>query len=91
MESVAEAVPVPNLPLLIAVVLVKTALVETANDVLVAPPGTVTEAGTVAATFDELNVTTAPSAPAFYDSFTVPTEAAPPATIEGASEILDTA
>ena len=83
--SVAEAEPFPNLPLITAEAFAEIAEIVTVNATEVAPPGTVTDAGTLAAEIEELSVTTAPSEPAFDESFTVPVELAPPATVEGES------
>ena len=51
----------------------------------VAPAGTVTDAGTVAAAFELFSVTTAPFIGAARSSVTVPVELFPPTTLVGAS------
>src|SRR3989441_4499599 len=62
-----------------------TALVVTVNVTLVAPTGTVTLAGTVAAVLSLDSVTCAPPAGAGPSSVTVPVELLPPITVVGLS------
>src|SRR2546425_5180756 len=62
-----------------------TALVVTVNVTLVAPTGTVTLAGTVAAVLSLDSVTCAPPAGAGPSSVAVPVELLPPATVVGLS------
>ena len=62
-----------------------TALVVTVNVALVAPAGTVTLAGTVAAVLSLDSVTCAPPAGAGPSSVTVPVELLPPVTVVGLS------
>jgi len=62
-----------------------TALVVTVNVTLVAPTGTVTLAGTVAAVLSLDSVTCAPPAGAGPSSVTVPVELLPPVTVVGLS------
>src|SRR2546422_5437036 len=62
-----------------------TALVVTVNVTLVAPTGTVTLAGTVAAVLSLDSVTCAPPAGAGPFSVTVPVEFPPPVTVVGFS------
>jgi hypothetical protein len=83
MVSVADALPAPSFPLMTAVVLVATAVVPIPKDAFVAPLGTVTDVGIVAAALDELSETTAPFAPALEVKVTVPSDIEPPATDEG--------
>ena len=62
-----------------------TALVVTVNVTLVAPTGTVTLAGTVAAVLSLDSVTCAPPAGAGPSSVAVPVELLPPVTVVGLS------
>src|SRR2546422_11540638 len=62
-----------------------TGLVVTVNVTLVAPTGTVTLAGTVAAVLSLDSVTCAPPAGAGPSSVTVPVELLPPVTVVGLS------
>src|SRR3989442_11651563 len=62
-----------------------TALVVTVNVTLVAPTGTVTLPGTVAAVLSLDSVTCAPPAGAGPSSVTVPVELLPPITVVGLS------
>ena len=48
------------------------------NVAVVAPEGTVTEAGIVTALFEEASVTTSPAVPAMLESVTVPVDVNPP-------------
>jgi hypothetical protein len=63
--------------------LVDTAEVTIANDAVVAPSGTITEAGTVAAELDDSRETADPPEPAFFESVTLPVAEFPPLTEVG--------
>jgi hypothetical protein len=87
MVKVAVCGPL-KLPVIVAVVVVPTATVPTANVIVVAPPGTVTLLGTVAAAWSLDRATTAPPAGAALLSVTVPVEGLPPTNVAGLSDTL---
>ncbi len=90
--SAAVFVAPPNAPVIVAVVDALTAVVATLNVALVAPAGTVTLAGTVAAAVLLLDsVTDAPPAGAALVNLAVPCAAFPPTTLVGLSAIVDRA
>jgi len=70
-------------PVIVAVVLVATAVVVIENVAVVAPPATVTVAGTVAADELELRSITSPADGAALEIVTVPVELAPPTSEVG--------
>jgi hypothetical protein len=80
----------PSVPAITTVVLTDTALVFTEKLAAVAPAATVTLAGTVAAAWLLVSVTTAPPEGATPLKETVPVEALPPTTLEGLSESAET-
>lgn len=69
--------------MIVAVVVLDTVVVEIVKVALVAPAGTVTEAGTVALELLEERFTATPPVGAAPVRVTVPTEEAPPATVFG--------
>ena len=90
--SVTVRVAPPFEPLMVATVDAVTDTVLTVNVVLVAPAAMVTLAGTVATAVLLLNsVTTAPPVGAALVSVAVPCDVLPPTTVDGLSEIADSA
>ena len=90
--STAVFVAPPNEPVIVTLVDAVTLAVVTPNVALVAPAGTVTFAGTVAAAVLLLDsVTTAPPAGAALVRVAVPVDAFPPTTLVGLSVIADSA
>ena len=87
--SGADCVPPLRVPVIVAVVEVETALVETVKVADVVPAATVTFACNVAEALLELRVTTAPEGPAGPLSVTVPVEVLPPTTDVGFSDRPD--
>jgi len=81
--SVAFAVLVPTVALIVAGEAELTGTVETVNVAVLEPLGTVMFAGVVAAEIEELSVTTVPPEPAFAESVTVAVELLPPVTAVG--------
>ena len=71
---------------IVALVLVATALVVTVKLAEVAPDGTVTDAGTVAAALLLERVTTKPAVGAALVMVTVPVDETPPTTVVGLSD-----
>jgi hypothetical protein len=75
---------------IVGVVAAVTDAVATVKLAVVAPPATVTLAGTVADAWLLVSVTTAPPEGATPLKETVPVEALPPTTLEGLSESAET-
>src|SRR5215217_8558676 len=89
---IAYAVTPPAVPMMSADWLLLTVLVETGKLALVAPPGTVTLGGTVAAVVLSLDkATERPPAPAGAVSVTVPVAGSPPTTSVGLTFTVDSA
>src|SRR5215218_7360737 len=89
---IAYAVTPPAVPMMSADWLLLTGLVETGKLALVAPPGTVTLGGTVAAVVLSLDkATERPPAPAGAVSVTVPVAGSPPTTSVGLTFTVDSA
>ena len=85
--SVAEAEPF-NVPVIDAVVVLFTAVVEIENVAVMAPPRTLTDDGTMQlALFDE-RLTCKPAGPAAPERVTVPVEGLPPKTDVGETATL---
>src|SRR5215212_8103669 len=89
---IAYAVTPPAVPMMSPDWLLLTVLVETGKLALVAPPGTVTLGGTVAAVVLSLDkATERPPAPAGAVSVTVPVAGSPPTTSVGLTFTVDSA
>src|SRR5215216_5898006 len=89
---IAYAVTPPAVPMMSADWLLLTVLVETGKLALVAPPGTVTLGGTVAAVVLSLDkAAEKPPAPAGAVSVTVPVAGSPPTTSVGLTFTVDSA
>jgi len=81
--KVPEELLLPSVALIDAVAFAATATVFTVNVAEASPPMTTTDDSTVAAAPLDLSETTAPSAPVFLESVTVPVEDVPPTTLAG--------
>lgn len=86
--SVAVCVAPLSVPVIVTVAVVDTAVVVTAKVALVAPAGTLTEAGTVAQALLDDKVTLVPPGPAGPVRVTVPVDGLPPISVEGERVIL---
>ena len=82
--SVAVRVTPPAAAVIVTAVCAVTALVAVVNVAVVAPAATMTLAGTVAAAFELVRVTTSPPVGAPLDRVTVPADEAPPTRLAGA-------
>jgi hypothetical protein len=91
MVNVAVRVTLPALAVIVAADDVLTVVVEIVNVALVAPAVTVTFAGTVAAALLLESVTVNPPEAAAEVSVTFPCAALPPVTVEGLTEIAESA
>ena len=76
-----------NVAVSVIIVSVGRPTVVIGNVAVVAPAGTVTVGGRVAALFEEDRVTTSPAEPAGVDSVTVPVELNPPNPEDGEADI----
>ena len=90
MVSVAEALLLPNVAEMVAVVVVETAVVVTVKLADMEPEETVTCEGTLAAVLLEERATTVPPDPAACERVTVPVEPLPPCSDDGLSVTWDT-
>ena len=88
--NVADAELEPSAALILADFVAVTATVLTVNVAEAEPDATEIEAGTVAAEFDELNVTDTPPLPAFDVRVSVPVEEAPPTKDDDDSDTCET-
>jgi hypothetical protein len=86
MVSDAVFVTPAAVPVIVAVVIAPTKVVETLNVAVVAPAATVTLAGTVAAASSLARLTAKPPVGALLVSVTVPVEGEPPFTAAGFRE-----
>ena len=87
--SVAVRVTPPATAVMVIALGAVTVVVEVVNVAVVAPPATVTFAGTEAAVFELVRDTTSPPAGAALDKVTVPVDEAPPTTLAGARATAD--
>lgn len=87
--NVPLAVAPPNDPEMLTAVVLETVVVVIVKVLLVAPAGTVTLGGTVAAAELSESVTTAPPEGAAPLRVTVPVDEAPPTTVDGLSESVE--
>ena len=83
MVKVAFDELLPRTPLIVEVAVTGTGVVAILKVALVAPLGTETLPGTVAAEFEELSVTVTPFEPAFAEIVTLPVDEVPPDTDAG--------
>jgi hypothetical protein len=81
--SFADFALVPAVHKIVAPVELATGTVDTVNDAVELPEGTVTELGNETADTDELRETTSPVFPAALESVSLPAAAAPPYTVAG--------